>query len=333
MNIFEILIFSINSILPLILIIFTGYFLKVKGIINESFVKIGNKVVFKVCLPVLLFCNVVEIESLDGINVTSLCYVVAIIVLLLIVGFLITLSVKEKDQKGVMLQCVFRSNFALIGVPLAELIGGSAGVQAAALISVVSIPIYNILAVIVLTSFIGERKKGFLKSQLLAIIKNPLIIGVVSGLIVLCIKVNLPAEFVTAFNNNLSFIPTALKYLSRAATPLALLVLGGQFEFSKVAGYKRQIITGTLARTILAPLIGIGIAAILQAMRVLYFEPATYAAFIALFGTPVAVSSAIMAEAMNNDGQLASQLVVWTSIISMFTLFIFIFFSKMLGLI
>lgn len=333
MNLLDIFIFSVNSIFPIILIICAGYFLKTKGIIDSSFVKAGNKVVFKLCLPILLFCNVAEIESLDGINVTSLIYVISVILLLVLIGYLFSFTTNVPKEKGVILQCVFRSNFALIGVPLAELLGGSSGVQSAALISVVSIPIYNIIAVIVLTAFVGDKKEGFLKSQLIAITKNPLIIGVVLGLIVMLIKLYLPAGVKSFYNDNFQFLNTTMKYLSRAATPLALLVLGGQFEFSRIAGYKKQIINGTLARTVIAPLIGVGLAIILQKLEVIYFEPGIYAAFIALFGTPVAVSSAIMAEAMNNDGQLASQLVVWTSLISMFTLFVIIFLCKLAGVI
>ena len=100
-------------------------------------------------------------------------------------------------------------------------------------------------------------------------------------------------------------------YLAKASTPVALLVLGGQFEKSSIKGLKKQITLGVMGRLVFAPLIGLGGAILLQKMGILQFDNGTYAALIALFATPAAVASAIMAEEMGNDGQLAGQLVVW----------------------
>lgn len=338
MNLLDIFIFSVNAIMPLICIILLGYFLKQKGFFNKEFLKYGNKLVFRVCLPVLLFCNIAELESLAGIPWMAVFYVLAIIVVLVIIGYIIARFTPDVNQKGVMMQCIFRSNFALIGVPLAELIGGSDGVTAAAILSAFTIPIYNVTAVIVLTAFKSGEGEGemsskmkFIKAQLKNIAKNPLIIGVLSGILVLVLKMTVAKHIPERVFSDFKFVGTSLTYIARSATPLSLLVLGGQFEFSKVGGFKKQLIIGTAGRTLVAPLLGVGIAAFLTRAGILVFEPAVFAAFIALFATPVAVASAIMAEEMKNDGQLAAQLVVWTSLVSVFTLFGFIFLSRMLG--
>lgn len=333
MSLLDIFVFSVNAIMPLIAIILLGYFLKQKGFLSKDFLKMGNKLVFRICLPILLFCNIAELESLSGIPWTSVWYVLAVIFVLVIIGLIIALCTPDPNQKGVMMQCIFRSNFALIGVPLAELIGGSAGVTAAAVMSAFTIPIYNILAVIVLTVFRGGKADVSVKGQIKGIAKNPLIMGVISGIIVLLLKVNLGSYLPERIYGDFKFVWITLTYIARSATPLSLLVLGGQFEFSKIKGFKTQIITGTVGRTVVAPLIGVGVAAILTKLGILNFEPAVFSALIALFATPVAVASAIMAEEMENDGQLAAQLVVWTSLVSVFTLFGFIFFSRMLGVI
>lgn len=331
MNLLEIFIFSVNAIMPLICIILLGYFLRRFGFLTKDFLKIGNKLVFRVCLPVMLFNNIVELKSFSGIPWLSVLYVLCIIIVLIVIGFIIACCTKDPNQKGVMMQCIFRSNFALIGVPLAELIGGSSGVTAAAIMSAFTIPIYNFVAVIVLTIFKEEKAAFSVKKQMVKIAKNPLIIGVLSGILVLVLKITIGTKLSAAFYKDFKFISTTLTYISRSATPLSLLVLGGQFEFSKLKGYKTQIIIGTLGRTVVAPLIGVGLAAILTKTGILNFEPAVFAALISLFATPVAVASAIMAEEMNNDGQLAAQLVVWTSLVSVFTLFGFIFFARMVG--
>lgn len=319
--------------MPLICIIVLGYFLKSTGFFTKDFLKIGNKLVFRVSLPVLLFYNIIELESFSGIPWNAVWYVLCIIAVLILIGFVISCFIKDPLQKGVMMQCIFRSNFALIGVPLAELIGGSSGVTAAAIMSAFTIPIYNFVAVIVLTVFKDGKASFSVKGQLVKIAKNPLIIGVVSGIVILILKLTVGQKIPAHFYKDFAFIKTTLLYISRSATPLSLLVLGGQFEFSKLKGYRNQLIVGTLGRTVIAPALGVGIAAVLTKLGILVFEPAVFAALISLFATPVAVASAIMAEEMENDGQLAAQLVVWTSLVSVFTLFGFIFFARMLGVI
>jgi len=114
-----------------------------------------------------------------------------------------------------------------------------------------------------------------------------------------------------------------LNNLKAIASPFALIVLGGQFEFSAAKGMLKEIIVGTVWRVVLTPLIGIGIAVVLSLhTSLLACGTNEIPALIALFGSPVAVSSAIMASQMKNDEQLATQLVVWTSLCSIVTIFL-----------
>ncbi|MGN0387051.1 MAG: AEC family transporter [Lachnospiraceae bacterium] len=332
MKVGEILLFTINSILPLILLILLGYLLKRKGFFTQEFLKIGNKTVFYVCLPVLLFKNIAEIDDFSKIRFDVVGYVVAIILLLIFIGFVLSLFVKDPKQKGVVHQCVFRSNFALIGVPLSELIGGSEGVQIAAVLSLFSIPLFNVAGVIVLSLYREGKMKMDVKKILKGIVTNPLIIGVFSGLIFAGLKTLLAGTEVINLGNKLTFVSSTLSFISRVATPLALLVLGGQFDFQKMTDYKKPLLLGLAGRNIIAPALGVGLAAVLVNVGVFQFEPGVFAALIAQFGTPVAVASAVMAEEMHNDGQLAGQLVVWTSLISVVSLFVTIAFARACGL-
>lgn len=123
--------------------------------------------------------------------------------------------------------------------------------------------------------------------------------------------------------NNLKFLYTTISNVASIASPLALIVLGGQFQFQAAANMKREIVAGTVWRIIVAPVIAIGLAYLLSTFTpLLHCASQDYPALIALFGTPTAVSSAIMAGQMGNDEQLATQLVVWTSVCSIATLFI-----------
>ena len=126
-----------------------------------------------------------------------------------------------------------------------------------------------------------------------------------------------------SFKEHLTFLYTCASNLKQIASPLALIVLGGQFTFSAVKGMTKEIIVGTVWRILLAPLIGIGVAVLLSTYTDLFtFGADVYPTLIALFGTPVAVSSPNIAGEIKNDEQLATQLVVWTSLGSIVTIFV-----------
>lgn len=334
------LIFAVNAVMPILLLIFFGYFLKRKNFLDEDWFKKGNKLIFKVCLPSLLFTNVYNIESFSDINWSVVIYseIVIFAVFFATLAF-VKIAIPDDRQKGVILQCSFRSNFAIIGLTLAEAIGGAEGVGIAAILSAFSIPTFNVLAVISLTMFVkGENgKKTDLREVLVKIAHNPLIIGVVLGLICLGIRSILPkgADGTALFtiSGNLPFVYSAISNVAKIASPLALIVLGGLFDFSAVKGMKKQIILATSLRVLIVPGLAIGIAVLLSTYTsILSFDHTIYPSLIALFGSPVAVASAIMAQEMDNDGTLAGQLVVWTSVMSIFTLFLFIVVLRGLGL-
>ena len=336
----ETLLFALNAILPIILLILLGYLLKTKNFLDEGWFKKGNKLVFRVCLPCMLFINVYSIQSFTSINWSVVVYSEIAILAAFFIGLLtVKLTVPDNKQKGVILQCVFRSNFAIIGLTLAESLGGVEGRGIAAVLSAFSIPTFNILAVIALTMFLGgeDGHKADIKDVLIKIAKNPLIIGVVCGLITLGIRslipVNADGELLFSLSGSLKFLYDAINNLAKISSPLALVVLGGLFDFSAVKGMLKEIIIGTAARVAVVPFAVIGLAVILSKYTgLINFDATVYPALVALFGSPVAVSSAIMAQEMDNDGTLAGQLVVWTSIMSIFTIFLSILILRALGL-
>lgn len=338
MGLGHILLTAVNSILPIILLILLGYGLRKVGFLNDIFISTGNKFIFNICLPVMLFVNVYDIESLNAINVDIVIYTLFAVCLLFLLSFTAAHMTPVPERKGVVMQCVYRSNYAIIGLPLANALGGAEAMAVAAIISAFLIPIYNTFAVISLTIFMKDpdNKKMDFKGIVKGIITNPLIIGVVLGLLCLCLRLlqmNGFGRMVFSLNRDMTFLYTVLDNIASITSPLALILLGGQFQFSAVNGMFKEIIVGTLWRTVLAPIIGIGLAVILSKFTpLLSCGAAEYPALISVFGSPVAVSSAIMASGMKNDGQLATQLVVWTSVLSIFTLFFTISLMMFTGL-
>lgn len=335
--------FAINAVLPIILMVAIGYFLRRIGFINSDFAKMANKLVFRVFLPTMLCLNVFGIDASMNIGVTYILFAVGFILLVYFIAIPITsLVTKKSERRAPVLQAVFRSNYALIGIPLAEAFFGKEGAIVAALLSAFSIPLYNVMAVITFSAF-GDGGKVNFKKILKGIVTNPLIIGVALGGVLFLAKYLLMKFDVISFSaeNGILYIFGAetpvykiileplykvMTYLSNMATPLALVVLGAQFEFSAVPGMKREIIFATLARIVVVPVIAISVA-----LATGWFSGAHIAAFVALFGTPVAVSTVPMTQELGGDTALAGQLVVWTTLFSGITIFLFSLVLKAIG--
>lgn len=322
--------FACGAVLPIVLLIVLGYLLKRVRMLGEPLLSGLNRVCFRVLIPILLFRNIYGGNGITAEDVRAVLFSTVAILAVFAAGWvLVRVAVKQPLQKGVLLQAVFRSNFAIIGLPLATTLFGEAGARTAALLSMVTIPLFNVLAVISLSVFVGDgAKKPSAREVLHNIITNPLILGVLAGVLVLALRA-LFARLGWAFR--LTDIPglyDAIDMAASAATPLALLVLGGQFELSAVRQLARPIAIGTIMRLIVVPVLGLSAAYLFFPD----FGGAEYASFVSLFGTPTAVSGAVMASEMGGDGELAGQLVVWTTLGSAFTLFFFIARLRAVGI-
>ncbi len=322
-------VFAINAVLPIILTVAAGYVLKKLGFMNAEFCKRSNRLVFHLFLPCLLFLNVYKMDGFGGMGgfiVYGICALIAVFLLGCVVSGFVT---RDPSRRGVIAQSTFRSNYALIGIPLAGLLFGDDGTAAATVMSAVSVPMLNVLAVIALSVFRkgGEGKR--VRHILADIAKNPLLRAILTGVICVLLRGVLIKNGISFRLSDIKPVFVFLEYLASVATPLALVTLGAQFDFSAVKELRREIAAGTLMRTAVVPLIGIGCAYLLFGDS---FTGAHFATFVALFATPVAVSSVPMTQEMGGDTVLAGQLVVWTTAFSVFSVFICALLLKIAGI-
>lgn len=327
----DVFLFSLNAIMPIILLSALGFVLRKVGFFTADFLSIANAFCFRFTLPALLFINVYNIENFQDIHWDIVLFVGSFMVATFLMGLVyVCLCIKNPLQKGVLLQTVFRSNYIIIGIPLAFSLGGSEGGAIASVLSAFTVPLFNILAVIALTIFLPRHNKAqtWLYSVWVIIRKiltNPLILATVAAFLCLLIRPYLDGWRLKT--GELSFLFVAIENVSRIASPLALIVLGGEFTFSAVKVLLPKIIQGLVIRLVIVPLLGI----FLVFRFFPHFGAAEHAALLVLFASPSAVSSAIMAQQMGNDGELARQLVVWTSIGAAFTLFAFTAVLRSMG--
>ena len=149
---FNVFLYAFNAVMPILLLLLLGYALRRVGFAGEEFFKKANALVFHVFLPLLLFCNVYDIDSLSDVHWGDVGYIAFVVVLLAVIGLVLArFFIPERLQKGPFIQCVFRSNCAILGIPLAEALGGAQGVAFAAVATAVTIPLFNTLAVIILS--------------------------------------------------------------------------------------------------------------------------------------------------------------------------------------
>ena len=321
------LIFAINATAPIVLMVVVGYFLKRLKMLDGNVARVLNKLVFRVFLPAMLFLNMYKIESLADVDFGFVWYTVIATVVLFCAAFgAVLLFTKENPKRGALLQSVFRANYALVGIPLATSLFGDEGAIAATVLSAFIIPVFNSLAVIGLSIFSSDKKPS-VKKILIGIVKNPLIQAIALGFVALGIRALFVKFGVTFRLTDVVPVYKTINNLSSVATPLALLVLGAQFDFAAIPHLKRHIIFGVAARNLIAPVLGIGIAYFIGA-----FNGAHFATFVAVFCTPVAVSSVPMAQEMDADVSLAGQLVVWSTLFSALSIFLASYVLKLLGI-
>ena len=311
----ENLIIAFNVVLPLMLCIMLGYFLNRIGMIGEALRKGMNSLCFKVFLPFYLFQSVYTTDVSAAFNGTLMIFCcVAMTAWFALLMYLIPKVEKENPRRGVLIQAMFRSNFALFGLPMAESLCGAERMGPTSLLIGVCVPLVNILAVITLESFRGGKPS--IRKMLLGIAKNPLIIASVLGVVFNLLDIPLP-----------SAVQKTITDLGRVATPLSLVALGASFTFASVAGYRMQLALGVSGKLVLCPLIMVTLG-VLLGLRAEMLVPV-----LIFFGAPTAVSSFPMAQQMDGDGELAAALVVFTSALSILTIFLWVFVLKTIGLI
>lgn len=311
----ENLILSFNVIAPLFFLMVIGYILTHgTKLADKDLCSKANALVFKVFLPCMLFKNIYQSDIRSEMN-GELCLFAAgsLLLLFVLLCLIVPRIVKQENQQGVVIQGIFRSNYVIFGVAVVENMYGAENTATAAILSAVLVPMYNFLAVIALSMFGKTREKDW-KKVIRNIIKNPLILASVLGILCSFANIRLPQA-----------AETTLGDLAKLATPLAFLILGGDFDFSKVRGNLRTAGGVVFVKMVVLPLLFIPIV-----IKMGYRDADLLAALLA-YQTPVAVSSYIMAQQAGADEQLAGQLVVFSSAISIVTLFVTIFILRQMG--
>lgn len=309
-------IFSISSALPIFLVMFIGHMLKRKKMINDDFVKMANTLVFNVALPIKIFNDVYRTAVNQYFDLKFIVFIVSGTVLSVVVSWLLGISIiKDQSKLGAFVHGSFRGNFLYIGLSLMENVTGSIGLKAPLVIAFI-IPIYNILAVIIMTcTCTHEDSKVNVISILKDIISNPLIIAVILGAVASQIGMVIPTIAIRT-----------MSYFEQVATPLALITIGASFSLTKSAANIKTSLLASLLKLVVIPLAAVSLALVFG------FNNEDVVLIYILFGVPTATVSYIMTAAMKGDKDLSSNIIMTTTLLSNFTMTLFIFAFKTIGI-
>ena len=285
---------SVNAILPMFLMMALGYGARCLGWIHREEISNINKVAFRIFLPCLLYYNVYCSDLSGSFDPLLIAYAVGGVLLsfALALGYTLLME-KLPERRGVMIQGMFRSNYVIM-------------------IAIV-VPIFNMLAIIVLEIFRGQRPKPL--HVLGQIVKNPLVIASALGILTLAAGIRLP-----------HILEQTIQNVSAIASPLQLFLLGAFFQFSGIRRYVRELTAVVAAKLIVFPALFLGLGALLG------FRDAAFVSLLGVFASPTAVNSFTMAQQMGGDAELAGDIVVVTSAVSMLTMFLWVFLFKSLGM-
>lgn len=312
------LIFCLNATIPIFLLMVLGYIFKKIGVFNDNYIKITNSFVFKVCLPVLVFEDLAGEDfgkMWDG-KYVLFCFAVTCICILISLLFSFCFK-KGENVQGEFIQCSYRSSAALLGIGFIQNIYGTSGM--APLMILGTVPLYNVVAVIVLSLLKPDREgldKKLIKKTIIGIATNPIILGILIGMLWSLIKIPEPV-----------IMNKTLKYIANLTTPLGLMAMGAGFSFEKCTSSLKPAIVSTFLKLVMWCAIFLPIA-----YRFGYTKDRLIAILVML-GSPTTVSCYIMAKNMGHEGTMSTTTVMLTSLLSAFTLTGWLYVLKYWGLV
>ncbi|MDD6334409.1 MAG: AEC family transporter [Clostridia bacterium] len=319
-------IYSLNATVPIFLVMIVGWIIKRLGVIDDHFVNVANKYVFRVALPVLVFKDLAAADFKSQFDVKFVLYCMIVTTIMFSVIWILTeIFMKDDTEKGAFVQASFRSSAAILGMAFIQNMYQSTGM--APLMIVAAVPLFNIFSVIVLTfkahpechgKAVSDSvdKKENIKKACVNIATNPIIIGILLGLVSSLIGINYPP-----------IISKTVMNIAQTATPVALICIGAGFEGRKAVKKVKPTVIATFIKLVLLAAIFLPVAVRMG------FRNQELMAILIMLASPSTVTCYVMAKGMDNDDVLSSSIVVLTTLLSSITLTAWIFILRNFGFI
>lgn len=307
-------IIAVEAVAPMFIIMAIGVAVRRRGMMNGEDVKKMNKLIFNALFPVMMFSNLYGMDLREAVNPKLMITGAAILLTVYAAAFVVVTHIeKDRRARGAMIQAIFRSNFVIMGLPIVGNIFGAENLGMTTIMMTIIVPMYNILAVTTLEIFRGGKvSAGHIIKE---IFKNPLIIGAIVGILAVITQFRVPF-----------IVENTADMLAAAATPMSLMMLGASFDVQSIGRCRRNLIICLVGRLVIVPAFALTVGILLG------FRDVALVTLIAIFAAPCAVSSYTMAQQMDSDAELAGNSVIFSSLLSCLTMFLWIFMLKNFGL-
>jgi predicted permease len=311
----ENLLLSFNVVAPLILYMGVGVLLRKTGIVEVRAFRGANNIVFYAALPLLCFRAIAASDLSAFIESPFLLYsFIGILLLYALASIIVPRICKADRRRGVLILGTFRSNDAIFGLGVAAALLGEDHMALMALAIALSVPLFNVLSVITMAHYQGG-KPSFWRLPV-RILTNPVVVGCIVGFIASWTHLELPDVLATPVNG-----------IASLTTPLAFIALGGTMTFDALKKNRTAVTVVSLLRLLLIPILALAVFLLLG------FRGESIIVALIIFGAPVAMATYTMSAGMGADDELAGSLVAVTSVLSIVTMFLFIFALKQLAFI
>lgn len=309
----ESLIMATEVVVPMAIMVGIGVLLRIFGIADAPTMKKVDNMIFKVFMPTLSFYNIYKTDFSKLDNIGYILYGV-VVLMLLFVGAMVIIPkyVKPLPTAASYGQAIFRSNYLIFGAAVAESIYGAGNIGIVSLLGAIAVPLFNAQAAILLET--ARQGTASAKKLILAIAKNPTVIATVIGL-----AVNFSGIVLS------DLVLEVVQDLSALTTPLSFLSIGVSLSLGAV-GKKGYLTSAVALRLVLIPAVFVAGAVALG------YHGQELCALLILFAAPTAVSSYPMAVAMDADGDFAGQMVAYTTVLCLPTIFLWTLLLNSFGL-
>lgn len=293
-----------NAIMPLLLLMILGTFLKrIRFIPDAGFAAI-DKLCFKIFIPVMLFSNVYHSDFSKDFNPGAVLYMEAALLTVFTVSFFLIPRVFKcsNEISATLVHALCHGNLAVLGLPLIQNLFGAEQMAVYSILVACTSPVINPLMVYEHIYFGGNKLSP--GKMVLDILKSPFLIGTLLGLFCNILGVRLPV-----------FAETAVSNVRSIASPLCLIALGGSFKLSKGSGQTGYALWATVLKCVIIP------AAIMFGAVALGFRGIVLASLMVIFCCPCATATYSFCTGYCGSPSLAAQTVVIATMFSMFSMF------------
>lgn len=301
---------AVFIVLPIFLLIGMGWLLRYEGRLSPQTLRENNFILYWFAMPATLLRGILGADMNVLHNPFFIIAVWLPYLLTIVIVWLVGRYGETKERFSTLILSAVRGNHFFAGIPIIHLAMGSVGVEAATLILAFSLVVMQLLSIgSGQLALFGKLSRNTLKATGLQLLKNPLFMTCLVGLLLIFSGLNHPPKW----------LQETLAILADVSTGMALLALGASLQIENVLKMLQAVWKIVFVKLILHPVVtGLVLFAFGLSTEMIQ-------AGVLLAGMPVAINTGIIAQEMGMDTEYCAMGIAITTLCSMLSLPIWIY--------